>query len=548
MIERWLCSSLQRIFPSTPASDASRLELLAARNSRVSFQACVRNASEKAVDIRVEVSSDLDISIRRVGYVPVKHHNTDTEESELDGVGHVPGFVPDPLLPENSVTAGPYESHSFWITIIIPADASPGKRELEVRFRFGPTSQTCQTCQAAVAAIAVRPLVIQPADDFPVAHWFYADALCDWYKVEPFDEGFWRIVKPYMQDMVEHGGNCMYVPLFTPPTDGVKRPTQLVKVTASRLRSDSSDKSDLSDRQEYKFDFADVKKWVDLARECGATWFEWTHFFWQWGVKYALRIYRSNHDRESLLWPPETSATSETYRNFLSQFLPKFHEFLQTEGLLDRSIFHVSDEPHGDEHLENYRRARAMLNDLAPWMQVADALSDIRFGLEGLTDMPIPSISVAKSFVEAGIPSYAYYCCGPRGKYLQRLMDTPLPKIRMSGWLFHKLHAQGFLHWGYNYWYKSQTQELIDPFTEQSGCAWPGWAYGDTFVVYPGEAGPIDSIRWAVFAESLQDLALLRTAGIDQDDPLLAEIRDYNDFPRTEEWIALARRRILTNE
>jgi len=289
-----------------------------------------------------------------------------------------------------------------------------------------------------------------------------------------------------------------------------------------------------------------VKRWVDLARECGATWFEWTHFFWQWGVKYALRIYRSNHaDGSALLWPPETPATSETYRNFLAQFLPKFHDFLAAESLLDRSIFHVSDEPHGDEHLENYRKARAMLKDLAPWMKVADALSDIRFGLEGLTDMPIPSISVAKSFIEAGIPSCAYFCCGPRGKYLQRLMDTPLAKIAMSGWLFHKLRALGFLHWGYNYWHKSQTQELIDPFTEQSGLAWPGWAYGDTFVVYPGPDGPIDSIRWEVFAESLQDLALLRTAGIDPDDPLLAVLRGYNDFPKTETWVMEARKRLL---
>jgi hypothetical protein len=544
MIERWLCSSLHRVFPSTPASDASRLELLAARNSRASFQACVRNTTEQPIEVRLEVEGDLEVSIRRVGYVPLKHHNTDTEESELDGVGQIPGFVPDPLFNESSVTAGPFETHAFWVTIHVPENAPPGKRELAIRFQTGPTGQTSQTCQTAVAAIAVSPLVIQPADDFPVAHWFYADALCDWYKVEPFDEEFWQIVKPYMQDVVSHGGNCMYVPLFTPPTDGVKRPTQLLRVS----QSDSSYKSNLSYPQQYDFDFSDVKRWVDLARESGAQWFEWTHFFWQWGVKYALRIYRSNRDRESLLWPPETPATSETYRSFLGQFLPKLHDFLQAEGLLDHSIFHVSDEPHGDEHLENYRRARAMLRELAPWMKVADAVSDIRFGLEGLTDMPIPSISVAKSFVEAGIPSYAYYCCGPRGKYFQRLMDTPLAKIAMSGWLFHKLRALGFLHWGYNYWYKSQTQELIDPFTEQSGCAWPGWAYGDTFVVYPGADGPIDSIRWEVFAESLQDLALLRTAGIDHDDPLLSEIRDYNDFPRTEEWIASARKRILANE
>ncbi|HET6453356.1 MAG TPA: DUF4091 domain-containing protein [Armatimonadota bacterium] len=518
---------MQRIFPSTPASDASRLELLAARNSRVSFQACVRNQGKQPIEVRLEVESDLEVSIRRVGYVPVKHHNTDTEESELDGVGHIPGFVPDPLFPENSVTAGPFESHAFWVTVNVPAGVSPGKRELAVQFSLtGQTSQTCQT------EIDIRPLVIRPADDFPVAHWFYADALCDWYKVVPFEERFWQIAKPYMQDMVEHGGNCMYVPLFTPPTDGVKRSTQLVRVTEAG--------------GQYQFDFSDVKRWVDLARECGATWFEWTHFFWQWGVKYALRIYRSNHaDGSALLWPPETPATSETYRNFLAQFLPKFHDFLAAESLLDRSIFHVSDEPHGDEHLENYRKARAMLKDLAPWMKVADALSDIRFGLEGLTDMPIPSISVAKSFIEAGIPSCAYFCCGPRGKYLQRLMDTPLAKIAMSGWLFHKLRALGFLHWGYNYWHKSQTQELIDPFTEQSGLAWPGWAYGDTFVVYPGPDGPIDSIRWEVFAESLQDLALLRTAGIDPDDPLLAVLRGYNDFPKTETWVMEARKRLL---
>jgi len=226
MIERWLCSSLQRIFPSTPASDASRLELLAARNSRVSFQACVRNQGKQPIEVRLEVESDLEVSIRRVGYVPVKHHNTDTEESELDGVGHIPGFVPDPLFPENSVTAGPFESHAFWVTVNVPAGVSPGKRELAVQFSLtGQTSQTCQT------EIDIRPLVIRPADDFPVAHWFYADALCDWYKVVPFEERFWQIAKPYMQDMVEHGGNCMYVPLFTPPTDGVKRSTQLVRVT-----------------------------------------------------------------------------------------------------------------------------------------------------------------------------------------------------------------------------------------------------------------------------------------------------------------------------
>jgi hypothetical protein len=69
--------------------------------------------------------------------------------------------------------------------------------------------------------------------------------------------------------------------------------------------------------------------------------------------------------------------------------------------------------------------------------------------------------------------------------------------------------------------------------------------YGDAFVVYPGPTGPIDSIRWEVFAESLQDYALLQSADVRPDDPLLAPLKDYADFPKSVEWIAEARRAVL---
>jgi hypothetical protein len=66
-------------------------------------------------------------------------------------------------------------------------------------------------------------------------------------------------------------------------------------------------------------------------------------------------------------------------------------------------------------------------------------------------------------------------------------------------------------------------------------------------VVYPGPDGPLDSIRWEVFAESLQDYALLQTAGVDRDDPLFAAINGYGDFPRDPAWIRRALVRVLEN-
>ena len=74
---------------------------------------------------------------------------------------------------------------------------------------------------------------------------------------------------------------------------------------------------------------------------------------------------------------------------------------------------------------------------------------------------------------------------------------------------------------------------------------WPILPIGDPFVVYPGNDGPLDSIRWENFAEGLQDYALLQSANIKPDDPLLAEIKGYADFPKTEEWYTNFRRKLL---
>lgn len=525
----WIQDSLSRVYPTTRAKASRSLKVSSAKNESISFQACVRNEDIDAQEVSITVSAPdfLDVQIRRVGYVPIPHFNTGTPLEELDGVNYMPGFAPDPLVEDRSCFAGPFETISFWITANVDRYAPAGSMDLRVGFlRNG------ELISESDITIIVHDIALQPRKDFPVTHWFYADALCDWYNVDPFEDAFWPIVEPYMRDLTAHGNNCMYVPIFTPPTDGVKRPTQLLNI-------------DIPKKGVYRFDFSNVKQWISIARKCGAEMFEWTHLFSQWGVENALRVYRDNNDDSSLLWDPDTPATSDIYKNFLAQFLPEFHKFLVKEGLLDKSIFHVSDEPQED-HLENYRAARSMLEELAPWMKVADALSDIRFGKEGLTDIPIPIISAARLYREADIPAWTYFCCGPRGAYLNRLIDTPLAKIRMAGWLFYRLGAKGFLHWGYNYWYRMQTRQLINPYQELAGFKWPGIAYGDPFVVYPGVDGPVDSIRWEVFAQSLQDYALLQTIGVDPHSDILSGIKEYDQFPKNADWITATRNKLLS--
>lgn len=533
----WLETSLHRVFPTSPEGNKTELKLISARNQTISFQACLRNRTNKKLHVLCSTSGapDLKPTIRRVGYVPMAHRTTDVPDSEEDGIGYIPGLVPDPLFPEHEADIGPGENQSFWITVQVPADVPPGERELKVSLASedGKTKSKLPLGELS-AHIDVRPLRIAARHDFPVTHWWHPDALYDYYKTEPFSEKWWQVAELYLRDMTEHGSNMIMVPIFHTRREVVPRPPQLLKV------------SEISPGK-YTFDFSDVHRFIQMAKRSRMEYFEFPHLWLYWGVRNPVHVYQFRDGKWSLLWPTDSDATTGVFRGFLEQYLPALRKFLDDEGLpANRCFFHVSDEPGSGEQFENYKRARQLLKELAPWMQVMDALSDVQYGKQGVTDYPVPILSSAQKYIDGGIPHWVYFCTGPRGAYLNRLFDTPLAKIRMSGFLFYKLGAKGFLHWGYNYWYKMDTQELENMFEEGAGGAWPGIPYGDPFEVYPGENGPIDSIRWEVFAESLEDYAILQTAGVSADSPLLTDIKTYQDFPKTEGWIDTTVREILT--
>jgi hypothetical protein len=540
----WLETSLHRVYPNSPPGNRELPLMLAARNEKISFQACFRNLKINSVLIGCEVQdipTGWEVRIRRVGFVPLQHFNTYTPKDELEGLGFIPGLCPDPLYNETSCHVGPEGNGVFWISCKIPQDTVPGKYALSVcltlenEYSYVNFTRPPSWTVKLPVTVDVRPLVIRRRTDFPATNWISADSIWEYYRIEPCSDRFWTLADSYIANVIEHNMDVIYTPLFNIRHEILERPAQLLKV-----------KKTAEDR--YEFDFSDVQKWVRIALKHGANHIEWPHFFTPAPTsgKYPQRIYeRTEQKIGQLLWPTETLATSDTYRKFLQQFIPAFRQFLLSENILEMSLFHCADEPDGETQIADYRQARALLKEVAPWMKVIDAMSDPHFAVERLSDMPVPSIETARQFALANCPAWVYFCCGPRDRYLQRLLDTPLAKIRMAGWLFYKLQAKGFLHWGYNYWFVLCTGTPVNPFIDSSAAHWPGMPTGDAFVVYPGADGPIDSIRWEVFSESLQDYALLQSVGIKADDDMLADIKDYNDFPKTETWWRNIRHKIL---
>jgi len=518
----WLESSLKRVFPQSSSHGGVSLDLLAARNSRISFQACFRNNTidVKKVMCSIEGADHLQPVIRFVGLVPMYRFTPQTDSEELDGIGHYPGLAPDPLLPETNAVADPFASRSFWITLNIPADIQPGRYKLKINLTWNEEKEKTEL----PLDLTIAQLVVRPREGFHVIHWWRGEATWNYYQTGMFDDRWWSLTKAQLVDLLDHGTDVVYVPVLFDLKPVFKRPCQLLVV-------------DEPSPGKYVFDWSRVEKFMTMCKEVGYKKFEWSHLWVYWGVKNPVRVYKKVDNEYAMLWPPDISGFSDTFINFLKQFLPEFHNFLLEQDVLRDSYFHLSDEP-GDNDIENYHEAQQILQELAPWMHpIMDALSDINYGRQGLVDIPIPILPAAKAYIDEKIPHWVYFCTSPRGDYLNRFYDTPLPKLRMAGWLFYRLKAAGFLHWGYNYWNKLESEEVLDPYAHGDAGLYPDIPYGDPFVVYPGPDGPISSIRWEVFAESLQDYAILQTAGIDPDDNRFASLRSYADYPKSEEWI-----------
>lgn len=526
-------------------SGARSIELAAPRGGRASCQLVVcssRHASPARIEPLADAPGEISVRIRRIGCVPLPHYNTGTEAKDAVDYGTLPAMVPDPLFDDTITVISGGERIAYWIRLDVPVDAPRGIHRVRCLLHSqelsdestGPPHLVDTEPVSFEISVRVHELILGPRRGLEVTHWFYADTILDWYGFDTFDEGYWSMLPAYLEDLYDHGTDVLYTPLFTAPTDGNRRPSQLLDIR--------------SDGDGYRFDFSDVERYLTLGRAAGFERFEFPHLFSQWGAGRVIPLYRGQGSDETPLFPTDTDALAPEYRRFLESLLPQLKRFLEAHGLLDMTRFHISDEPHGAEDRKRYEAARRLIREVAPWMRTMDAVSELSYGSEGLTDLPIPVISAVGAYLERGIRCGTYFCCNPRGRYINRLLDTPLTKIRALGWMLYRNRGliSTFLHWGYNYWYRSQTRELVDPFAVTDGGRWPGWAFGDTFVVYPGGDGPIDSIRWEAFAEGLESYRLLESAGIGPDEQVLAALRGFDDFPLDPGWYARATGEVLS--
>lgn len=486
--------SLAKVFADEDLSEEPYLQGSALIGEYFSFQVAYRSSEHMKIGISLDSEIAGDISIRRVGLVPSELTNYNDHDDYL--LRTTPGLYPDALYPleEEMVKTLPNQWRSIWVTVQLTEKITPGI--YPIHFRFTDESGR----QLGLESFRLEAIAAKlPEQQFIHTEWFYLDCLATWYDVEVFSEEHWKIIESYLSNYVEYGMNMIYTPLFTPPLEllpGHERPTvQLIGVIQEGSR--------------YLFDFSRLERWIELCRRNGIQYFEFSHLFTQWGAKHAPKVMATVNGRENRIFGWETDAAGEEYRSFLTQLIPELVRIIRTHGLEKCSYFHLSDEP-GLNDLPSYTHASKLVRSLIADFPIIDALSEYDFYATGLLTHPVVSTGHIERFIEHQTPNlWAYYCCNEyRDRLSNRFFNMPSSRTRMIGVQLYKYGIKGFLHWGYNFWYSQKSLKAINPFqVTDADMAFPS---GDAFLVYPGNEGPISSIRLAVLREAMQDIRALQ--------------------------------------
>ncbi len=511
MLQTIFLSSLHKVSPAQcPSSPITSLSGF--QNEPVSCQVAFRLApgKEKTLPIYARVESDLPVSLYFVGYVPVIHTDVGLPNAPA------PGLIGDMLLPkrlnppiahegfpwgkryfeEDRVTLNAANDSWQALWLIVNEDgknAAPGSHTLCVRFFSGINGQQIGECDLEISIIAA----FLPEQRIKYTNWFHYDCLSDFYNVDMFSDAFFAIMKNFVSVAVKNGMNMLLLPAFTPPLDtpifSRRKTAQLVKI--------------FYENGQYNFDFSLMKKFLDLCRAAGIEYFEHSHLFTQWGAQAAPQIVASVEGEKQEIFGWQTDAVGPEYKAFLHAYLPALRAFLHQEGLEEKVLFHISDEP-SEENASCYRRALETVCGLLDGLMAGDALSHYSFYQQGLVKIPIVVTSSIADFAGQCDHLWCYYTGGQIQNGLSnRLLVSPPAFNRMIGVQMYVYRIEGFLHWAYNYYYDTLSHGLFDP--KINPCGYNNHP-GTTYSVYPAQDGSaIQSTRQKVFFEGLLDVRAL---------------------------------------
>lgn len=468
---------------SAPVDTDRRLSLTAVRGGHASAQLAVTSSRDiKRLRVRV---GPLIAPEQGIGAIP--------NAIQVRYPSYIPdergGVIADPLREVDSVDVPAGQAQPVWFTLAVPADASPGTYRSRVTVSAHGYQPVAYELTVVVADVVLPP----PAQrNFHLNLWFQPDTVADQAGLELWSDEHFTAMRPYLRDLASRGQRVVNTAVAEDPWP--------VQWPDGQWRSQTylpyhSLVDWYYDGQEWSFDFTNWDRMVEEGFEAGIG--PYIHAFgllmfrgYQHIVYTDLRTGERVDQAVTLGGPQWTEAWSA--------FLVAFEEHVRDRGWIDRTYLAFDERPASEMQV-----AIDLVEKVAPvftdQIAIAGSASTDRFAHDlSLNYSNVNSWSpemIERRRAEGKLTTF-YTWANPL--YPNTVTASAPIGARMLPWVSAKNNLDGYLRWAYNSWPQ-------DPYTD------PSYRYrqGDEYLVYPGENGPVSSIRWELFREGQEDFALL---------------------------------------
>lgn len=424
----------------------------AAKNEYEAFQVVVFNGPDIKQSVRLEISEFIcDATGKHLGRENILWRVVGYVKTERPyyPVKYI-GMWPDPLLPAKSVNIESNTTQPFWVTVYVPKDTQAGVYKGNIKIFSGDSLMG-----GIPVSIEVRNFVLPMEGNLKTAFDFYGHETVSRYPKkeketqEEHDQRIAELNEKYIIDMLKHRINPV-------------------------LNIDPLSQRDLGR--------------VDYYRVQGLN-------------NFSIGRYGGSRGNN---WPEsddEIEALLPLYRTY--------GENLKINKMFEYHYIYTWDEGEiGDPHVSKicsmihraYPGLKTMVCFHGIWEpdKLPDWGKDIDIWCVQIDDYDEARANTLKKL---GMEIWMYVS-GPGGTGSPNLaLDFDSIDYRIIPWMCWKYDIRGFLYWSVNWW------PLVDPFESAKNTRWE--QNGNGLLYYPGEDGPVNSLRLEIFRDGMEDYEYL---------------------------------------
>jgi hypothetical protein len=230
---------------------------------------------------------------------------------------------------------------------------------------------------------------------------------------------------------------------------------------------------------------------------------------------------------------PYPADKKKAYMDMLEEAVPR----LKKAGLLEGAYVYGFDECNQNEYAaiaDIFGEIKRRWPELQTMTTAYDYTYGLKTGLADVVDIWVPltpkydqTLDQVRLAHTRGENIWWYVCVAPEHPYANLFVEYSSAEHRLlMGIMPFKFDSQGFLHYSLNYWKTGQFhtpfKEHLNkgPLTNYDGRSW-GDSNGDGLIFYPGDNGPVVTIRMKNMRDGLEDYEYLWM------------LRDYIDKAKT---------------